>query len=306
MPIPSYHNFMLPVLELLGDKKVKSLNDMALHVINVFSLTEEEQKKLVPSGQMTVVKNRIGWSRTYLKKAGLIKTVKAGHFLITERGLEVLKQKPEKINTGFLMQFPEFVEFRTRKKKDNEPVATQDDEENSQLTPQEAIDAGYAELSKTLADDLLAIVKEKSPDFFEKLVVELLVKMGYGGSLKEAAGQVTAKSGDEGIDGIIKEDRLGLDTIYIQAKRWENPVGRPEIQKFVGALLGKGAVKGVFITTSSYTEGAKEYAKNMQNTKLILIDGDDLTDYMIEYNLGCYTKQTYEIKDLDSDYFNEE
>lgn len=301
MEIPDYQSLMLPLLKLIGDKHEHSLREAIERLAEEYGLTDEERKELLPSGQQPVFDNRVGWARTYMKKAGLIETTRRGYFRITERGLEVLKKKPNVINDKYLSQFPEFIEFQSRKQK---PKKNEQIESTSKQTPKELIEDGYQKIRQNLAQELLEQVKNKSPKFFEKLVVELLVKMGYGGSIKDA-GKAIGKTGDEGIDGIIKEDRLGLDVIYIQAKRWENPVGRDEIQKFVGALEGKRARKGVFITTSTFTLSAINYAQQI-NTKVILIDKEQLAQFMIDFDVGVSREMSYEIKRIDTDYFEEE
>jgi restriction system protein len=232
-----------------------------------------------------------------MKKAGLLDTPRRGNIAITSRGREVLSSAPKRIDVAFLQQFPEFVEFRAvRRDKPPEPPPIE--------TPEEVLEDAIQTLRDNLASDLLKQVRSSSPHLFEKVVVELLVKMGYGGSLKDA-GQAVGRSGDEGIDGIIKEDRLGLDIIYIQAKRWANTVPRPEIQKFAGALQGQRAKKGVFITTSDFTKDAREYASKI-DSKIILIDGEQLAQYMIDHNIGVAPVGSYEVKRVDSDYFAEE
>ncbi len=237
-------------------------------------------------------------------KAGLLESPRRAIFQITDRGKEVLRNNPSEINAKFLKQFPEYVSFAGANTSGNSSLAPQDNL-TEQITPEEALASAYQKLKLALAQDLLTLVKECSPDFFERLVVKLLVKMGYGGSIQDA-GKAIGRSGDEGIDGIIKEDRLGLDAIYIQAKKWEGTVGRPEIQKFVGALAGQGAKKGVFITTSSFSREAQEYANNMKDTKIVLLDGEQLTQYMIDYNLGVSVISQYEVKKIDSDFFADE
>ena len=306
MPIPDYQSAMLPLLTLVSDGGEYKFNDVIEILSNQFKLTEEEKSELLPSGQSLLFGNRVGWARTYLKKAGLLDSPKRAMIVITERGLNVLKQNPTQINVKFLKQFPEFVEFQTAKRlESNSEDAGSGSEEISAQTPDEILESTYQSIRKTLSQDLLAKIVSLSPAFFEKLVVELLVKMGYGGSIKDA-GKAIGKSGDEGIDGTIKEDKLGLDVIYIQAKKWApgNVVGRPELHKFVGALAGQGAKKGVFITTSSFTKEAREYAPRNE-TKIVLIDGEELTQLMIDYNLGVSIQQTYEIKRMDNDYFDE-
>lgn len=281
------------------------MRDVTDGLAKQLGVTEDEQKELLPSGAAPVFYNRTAWAKTYLKKAGLIDSPKQGLVVITKKGLEVLKQNPKAIDVKYLKQFPEFIEFQSAK-RDNETTETEINEDSSSQTPEEALETAYQKIRKSLALDILNKVITLSPAFFEKLVVELLVKMGYGGSMKDA-GRAIGKSGDEGIDGTIKEDKLGLDIIYIQAKRWQpgNVVGRPELQKFVGALAGQGAKKGIFITTSSFTKDALEYVPKNE-TKIVLIDGGQLAQLMIDYNLGVTPVNSYEVKRIDSDYFGEE
>jgi restriction system protein len=297
---------MLPLLSFLGDEAEYSLTDIEAKLAILFCLSDAERTQLLPSGRQAIFKNRIGWARTYLKKAGLVEIPKRGLSKITPRGLNTLASNPETINIGFLTQFPEFIEFReTIKEVDGEKNDPFIPENTPQVTatPEEAIELGYQGLREQLAQELLAVVISCSPIFFEQLVVDLLVKMGYGGSRRDA-GERIGQSGDGGIDGIIKEDRLGLDAIFIQAKRWQGSVGRPEIQKFVGALLGKRARKGVFITTSWYTQEALEYVSQI-DTKVVLINGKELTAFMIDFNLGVSESASYVVKRIDSDYFEE-
>ena len=306
MAIPDYQTVMLPLLKRLADKKTYTLKDLIVALANDFELSEEDLKVLLPSGQAFLFANRVGWARTYLKKAGLLEAPKRGTVAITDRGLSVLKSKPKKIDNNLLKQFPEFVLFQNVKKDEEGGAAiTVVQDENDQQTPEEVIDIAYQKIRKSLAQELLDTVCNLSPAFFERLVVELLVKMGYGGSLKDA-GKAMGKTGDEGIDGTIKEDKLGLDIIYIQAKRWQagNVVGRPELHKFVGALAGQGAKKGIFITTSSFTKDALSYTPKNE-TKIVLINGEELAQLMIDYNLGVAAQRVYEIKRIDSDYFEE-
>jgi len=296
MSIPDFQTIMLPLLKYMADGKERTVREAADHLAAKFRLTENERKELLPSGQQEVFLNRVGWARTYMRKAGLFESKERGLFNITERGKKVLRENPKKINIKFLDRFPEFKEFRTKKRKKTE--------HKEPKTPEEILEDSYMHLKDELGRDLLQRVKDSSPSFFEKLVVELLVKMGYGGTRKDA-GEALGKSGDEGIDGIIKEDRLGLDIVYIQAKKWENPVSRPEIQKFAGALMGKRGKKGIFITTSSFSESARRYVKNLES-KVILIDGEELAQYMIDFDVGVSKLATYEVKKIDSDYFTEE
>jgi restriction system protein len=306
MAIPDYQTAMLPLLRFVSDGKEHSLKDCIEGLKKEFALSEEEANALLPSGKQTYFANRVGWAASYMFKAGLLEKPRRGHFKITKRGRDVLASGQTEINAKFLRKFPEFCEFfkpyNTRKTKPDEPSETVQD--SSADTPEEALESAHQELKETLASDIIQTIMGCTSEFFERLVVDVLVTMGYGGSRKEA-GQAVGKSSDGGIDGIIKEDRLGLDIIYIQAKRWESVVGRPEIQKFAGALLGNHAKKGIFITTSSFSKDAIEYVKHIEG-KIILIDGVRLADLMIEHNVGTTTIATYEVKRLDSDYFIEE
>ena len=302
MAIPDYQTLMLPLLEYAVDKKQRSLREAIQHLADKFGLSEGEVKELLPSGRQPIIDNRVAWARTYLNKAGLLESPKRGFLKITDRGLEVLKQPPIKIDVNYLSRYSEFVEFRSVKKKDLKQKNVTD--KITEQTPEELLELGYEKIHKGLTDDLLDQIKSCTPDFFERLVVGLLLKMGYGGS-RQDAGKAIGKSGDEGIDGVIHEDKLGLDVIYIQAKRWDGTVGRPEIQKFVGALQGQRAKKGVFITTSSFSKEAKEYSSKIEN-KVVLVDGDQLAEFMIQHNLGVSTIDTYEIKKIDMDYFTDD
>lgn len=295
---------MLPLLRLASNREVHRFRSAAEALAEQFELTNDEQRELLPSGKQPTFDNRVGWARTYMTKAGLLDSPKRGLFKITQRGLDVLAENPNALNVRFLERFPEFIEFRSRKRSKPQPDATASEITFEETNPEEALEAAYQSLRGDLADEILTTVKACSPAFFEDLVVDLIVKMGYGGSRREA-GQAIGRSGDEGIDGIIKEDRLGLDIIYLQAKRWEAVVGRPEIQKFAGALQGQRARKGIFITTSSFSREAQEYVNTIE-TKIILIDGQTLTDYMIENNVGVTTEASYELKQIDSDYFAED
>ena len=303
MAIPDFQSIMLPLLKFVGDRKEHSLRETIEALSEEFDLTDEERQELLPSGQQATFGNRVGWARTYMKKAGLLESTRRGYFRITERGLDVLRQNLQKIDIAFLRQFPEFVEFQTPR-RGTKGKATKQDTVETKLTPEEEIEAAYQRVRQGLAAELLETVKSCSPAFFERLVVDLLIKMGYGGTRRDA-GEAIGKSGDGGIDGIIKEDRLGLDIVYIQAKRWDNPVGRPEIQKFAGALQGQRARKGIFITTSAFTNTAQQYVARI-DSKIVLIDGDLLSQLMIDHDVGVTTATSYELKRIDSDYFTEE
>ena len=299
MAIPDYQTLMLPLLKYIKDGREYSLRETIEGLSIEFGLTEDERKELLPSGQQATFDNRVGWARTYMKKAGLIATTRRGYFKITELGQKILLDNPEKIDVSFLKQFDDFIKFQTVKRVKTDKSGKKEIIE--QQPPEERLENAYYSIRESLASDLLQMIKNNSPDFFEQLVIDLLVKMGYGGS-KQDAGKAVGKSGDGGIDGIIKEDKLGLDVIYIQAKRWENTVGRPEIQKFAGALQGQRAKKGIFITTSDFTENAREYASRIEN-KIILIDGTRLAQLMIDFNVGVTSVASYELKKIDSDYF---
>ncbi len=302
MAIPDFQTCMLPFLRHLADGQEHSLRDAEEALAAHFHLSATERAELLPSGQQGVFKNRIGWARTYLKKAALLASPKRAVFQITERGLKTLSTEPVKLDVKYLEQFPEFVEFREVPKPGN-GGNTVVEAAPATNTPEEAIELAHQGLREQLMAELLTRILGCSPTFFEQLVVELLVKMGYGGSRRDA-GERIGQSGDGGIDGIIKEDRLGLDTIFIQAKRWQGSVGRPEIQKFVGALQGQRAKKGVFITTSSYTADAADYATRI-DTKVVLIDGQQLAGLMIDFDVGVASAASYVVKRIDSDYFEE-
>jgi restriction system protein len=303
MAIPTYEQIMHPLLKILQDQQTHNKRELVEKISEFFQLTDEEIDAKLPSGQQTYIDNRTGWARTHLKKAGCLDYVSRGIYRITERGLDLLKKNEAKVDNNILRQFSEFVEwFDAKPEKETSiinPVKTE-----QVKTPDESLADAYQTIKKNLALEIVDTVKSCSPDYFEKLVVDLLVKMGYGGTLEEA-GQVIGRSGDGGIDGIINEDRLGLDVIYIQAKRWEGVVGRPEIQKFAGALQGRRAKKGVFITTSGFTNEAKEFVSLIES-KIVLIDGKELAELMIDFNVGVSTKETFVIKRIDSDYFIEE
>lgn len=300
--IPDFQSVMLPLLTTISDGKEHTVQDIMASLVRHFELTDEEQQELLPSGNQTVISNRISWARTYLKKAGLLSSPRKAVFCITEGGKQLLATNPEKITMRLLRRQPEFLEWRSASSaREEEKNDNGEPDEEVGKTPQEVLEEAHQQLTKELSSDLLETVKSCTPLFFEHLVIDLVVKMGYGGSRREA-GKAIGKSGDGGIDGIIKEDKLGLDAIYIQAKRWENTVPVKEIRDFAGALLGQKARKGIFITTSGFPESAYEYVKNIE-PKIVLIDGKRLTELMIEYNIGVSVQSTYELKRIDTDYF---
>lgn len=303
MAIPDYQTLMLPFLKLLADGIEHTLPEITESLSREFNLTDAERSELLPSGNQEIMRNRVGWARTYLKKALLLEAPRRAVFQITERGQQVLAEKPEKITARYLKRFEEFCEFHNSPSS-TEDITAIDDVDNSQ-TPTEAIEAAHKTLNNDLASEVLGAIKNQSPQFFENLVVKLMQAMGYGGWSHES-GQATQYTSDGGIDGIINEDPLGLETIYLQAKRYsENAIGRPDIQAFVGALEMKRARKGVFIATSRFSKDALEYISLIEK-KVVLIDGKQLADLMIKHNLGVSVKQTFQVKTIDTDYFIED
>lgn len=308
MPIPDFQTCMLPLLRFAVDGKEHQIKEASQHLALEFNLTEEEQNEFLPSGQQPVFINRIGWARSYLKKAGLLDNTRRGYFQITVRGQSVLKEPPPRITIKYLDRFSEFKEFwdkyRSKRGAEEDTTDAAEAEPAPGQTPHEALESAYARLRSEIAVEILQTLKGSDPSMFENIVVDLLVKMGYGGSRTDA-GKAIGRSGDEGIDGIIKEDHLGLDNIYIQAKRWvDATVGRPEIQKFAGALQGQRARKGIFITTSEFSKEATDYVSRI-DSKIVLIDGKALAELMIDFGVGVTSVATYEVKKIDSDYFGE-
>jgi len=303
MAIPKYHEMYRFFLDCLKDGQQHKIKEIKDFVANMMGVTEEERQELLPSGKQAVFDNRIGWTRTYLKKAGLIESPSRGLFVISKEGSKLLEGNPVIINDDVLMKYESFKLFKNPNLNGTDITKSEVCED----TPQDKLDNAFKMINASLEDELLSEIMKQSPYFFESLVVMLLEEMGYGGTLKDA-GTVTTQSGDEGIDGIIREDKLGFNLIYIQAKRWDadKSIGRPEIQKFVGALAGQGATKGLFITTAQFTKEAIEYAKKQHTTKVILVDGVTLTKLMIEYNLGVSTETVYEIKRIDTDFFSDD
>jgi restriction system protein len=304
MPIPDFQNLMLPMLQLAADGDEHRLSDAIETLAQQFQLSEAERAELLPSGIQPRIDNKAGWARTHLGKALLLESPRRGWFRITGRGREVLASPPERITVAFLMRYPEYVAFRTKSRVVQPNGVSVPPGEEEGASPEETLEASYQTLRGTLAQDLLEQVRRVSPRFFERLVVDLLVAMGYGGSRRDA-GQAIGRSGDGGVDGIINEDRLELDVVYIQAKRWEKAVSRPEVQAFAGSLEGFRARKGVMITTSNFTQQAREYVGRIEK-KIVLIDGDQLAQYLIDYDIGVAEVSRYVVKKLDLDYFEEE
>lgn len=303
MPVPDFQSFFKPLLEVAADGLEHSIKEARERIAIDFKLADEDRVERLPSGTQTKFDNRVAWAKSYFVQAKVLESPRRAHFKITERGKQLFSQGLERIDVKILSHYPEFVEFHAPSKQ-NKFTPTAPPEASTSETPEEILQKAYQSIRNDLAGEILDLIKSNTPSFFENLVVDLMVAMGYGGSRADA-GKSVGQSGDEGIDGIIKEDRLGLDVIYLQAKRWEGTVGRPEIQKFVGALHGKRAKKGVFITTGKFSVEAHEYVRNI-DPKVILIEGRDLAEYMIDFNLGTSKAVTYEIKRVDSDYFTEE
>lgn len=306
MPVPDYQTLLLPLLRLAGEKQAQTIAEAEVLLANEFKLSEAERQAKLPSGQQTALRNRIGWASFYLKNAGLLEKPKRGQFFITARGTEALAEGPAKIDLLYLSKFPEFKAFYSKSNalpSESGTTMALNSSATDTRTPDEILEAAHASITNELSAELLTKLLTGTPEFFERVVVELLVAMGYGGSLEDA-GQRIGKSGDGGIDGIIKEDRLGLDAIYIQAKRWQGNVGRPEIQKFVGALQGQRARKGVFMITSSFSADAVDYVSRI-DPRVVLLDGRQITRLMIDHNVGVTPIASYVIKRIDSDYFEE-
>ena len=309
MAVPKYNEFFSPVLRALEDGQIKRALEIRKYALNYLNISEEDRKQMLPSNTQRLVDNRATWAITYLCKANLIERVAKGKYKITNTGIQVLHEKKDHVELKDLYQFDSFRQFintdtMSEEKKDlSKPSVLEDLQEG---TPQDNLNASMEQINKELSANLLSEIMERSPAFFEKMVVQLLLKMGYGSALED--GFVTGCSGDEGIDGIIREDKLGFSSIYIQAKRWaeDKAIGRPEIQKFVGALAGQGAQKGLFITTGTFTKEARSYVEKQLSTKVVLVDGEKLTKLMIEYNLGVSVETVYTIKKIDTDFFSEE
>lgn len=299
MPIPDYQSFFLPVLRALSDDLAYSSADLRGKLIATLGLSPEQLHEKLPSGRQSVFANRVAWSTFYLAKAGALRRPKRGTSLITERGHKLLQEHPNGFTVRTLTQFPEFVAFY--KPTGSTPDSKAEVQTDSSETPEEQLANAYQVLREALANDVLEAVRKSPPAFMETLVVDLLVAMGYGGSVADA-GRAVGQSGDGGVDGVIKEDKLGLDLVYIQAKRWKESIGRPQVQGFAGSLEGFRARKGVFITTSTFTTEARTYVQNIEK-KIVLIDGKQLADLMIEHNVGVAATRTITLKRLDSDYF---
>ncbi|MFO9199147.1 restriction endonuclease [Legionella pneumophila serogroup 1] len=305
MTIPTYQECMLPMLKVLKDNSnIKSTRLISL-MGDWFHLSDDEREELLSSGRTTILRTRVHWAKVYLKQAGLVEYPKRGYVAITEKEIQVLQKNPSNIDTNYLKKFPDFIRFIERSKTESQQGSNSEYSEN--YSPDEVLTRTFERMKNQTCEELLEVIKSSSPQFFEKLVVQVIVSLGYGGSLQEA-GQAIGKSGDGGVDGVIKEDRLGLELIYLQAKLKKDDkynVGRPDIQKFYGALQGKQAKKGIFITTTDFSNEAREYLKVIDK-KIILLNGKELIELMWEYNIGLNVSATYEVKDLDLDFFKEE
>lgn len=306
MGVPSYEELMLPLLRALADGQEHNMRTLREGLATTLGLTEADRRALLPSGKQPVFANRLGWAKTYLDKAGLLETVRRGVYRLTDEGRKLLDSNPSEVSNATLARYGSFQSFI------GDDAATGDDEAPAALpvlatkrTPQEQLEEAYSQLRHETEKELLALVLKVSPAFFERLVVDLLVRMGYGGTVEDADKALTVgRSGDGGIDGLIKEDPLGLDTVYIQAKRWQHNVGRPEVQAFAGSLEGERARKGVLITTSGFTKEAREYVGRIDK-RIVLIDGQQLASLMFKNGVGVASVAAYELKRVDSDYFEE-
>lgn len=298
MPIPDYQTIMLPLIQKLEDGKPHALQDIIERLADYFKLSDDERQTLQPSGRQRIFNNRVYWAKKYLSEADLISSPSRGFIELTPSGKKVLKEKPSYIDNRYLEKFESFRNF-----KGIIPEKIELKGQNENKTPEEIMVDMDVELKRSLSIDIMENIQNSSPQFFERLILDVIVAMGYGGSFNDASKRV-GKTGDGGIDGIIKEDKLGLDAIYLQAKRWKNVVGRPEIQSFAGALDGFKAKKGIFITTSTFTPHAYEYVDKIEK-KIVLINGEELAALMIEYNVGVAVANSFVVKKIDTDYFNE-
>lgn len=302
MPIPDFQALMLPLLRTLSDGQERKMRDLTASLAEQFHLTDDERKEMLPSGQQTIFSNRVAWAKAHLKNAGLLENPSRGKVLISAQGRSILDQKPAVLNCKFLKQFPSYLDFIGQGQ--TEPGSSVPDPIEGQKTPLELLDESYQTLRKATAEELLTRLKGCSPGFFEQVVVRLLQAMGYGGITGEAT--VTGKPGDAGIDGVIKEDKLGLDVVCIQAKRWDVSVGRPIVQGFVGSMDYIRARKGVILTTSHFTKDALDFVDRIEGKKVVLIGGDQLADLMIEHNVGVTPTKSYNLKDVSNDFFDED
>jgi len=300
--VPPYHTLMLPLLKVMGSRNEMTTKQMRDEVAQNLGLSIEALSERLPSGTQNAFDNRIGWARTYLFKAGLLDRPRRATYAISETGKELLANPPAKIDVDFLRSYQQFNQFFGSSKSDKESLASTDviDDE---LTPEEQIEKGVRQIQRELQVEVLDRVKQLPPECFEQLVLCLLVGMGYGGSMADVQG--VARGADGGIDGVVSQDHLGLDRIYIQAKRWDGSVGRPIIQGFVGALAGVGASKGVIMTTSTFAQPAQDYVRTLTDRRIVLVDGQRMSELMLKHGIGVSTKQTFVIQRMDEDFFLE-
>ncbi|OJW21999.1 MAG: restriction endonuclease [Planctomycetales bacterium 71-10] len=303
MAIPDYQTIMLPMLQILADGRTWSIRELTHAVSDHFGLSQEEREQRLPSGQQEVIVNRVGWARMYLKFAALLTTPSRGNVLIAELGRSILAEKPKRIDVKFLKRFPSFCEFIDAKSKPSVVTAAPTPVVEEERTPHDLIESAYESLLRTTTEEVLTRLRSCSPGFFESVVVRLLMAMGYGGVAGH--GSVTGKSGDGGIDGVIRQDKLGLDVVCIQAKRWDGPVGRPVVQQFVGSMDYYRAKKGVILTTSTFTKDGADFLRHIEGKTVVLVDGDRLAELMVEHGLGVTTTRTYALKEVSNDFFDE-
>ena len=305
MSVPKFFEFFEAFLKALADEQIHPMKEVRAFIAEEMKLSDVDLAELLPSGQQSTFNNRVAWARTYLDRAGLISTPSRAHYCITKEGKAALASG-KKIDLQYLEQFQSFQDFHNVQTDPVDQKAPGKPEEQAEKSPMEILDDAFKVVNESLAEELMAEVMKLTPGEFEKLVVQLLLKMGYGNNV-DNAGYVTKLSGDGGIDGTIKEDQLGFSTIYIQAKQWklDRTVNRPDIQTFAGALQGEHASKGLFITTAKFSDGARQYANNLHGSNIVLIDGNALTRLMIKYNVGVSVEHVYEVKRIDSDYFSD-
>lgn len=300
--IPQYHTLMLPLLKVMGGGSELTTNQMRDAVADHLGLSAEALSQRLPSGTQTAFDNRMGWARTYLFKAGLIERPRRATYVISQSGKDLLSNPPAAIDAEFLRSYEQFNDFISTTRNGKQELIEANDIDDD-LTPEEQIEKGVRRIQRELQDEVLDRVKQLPPEGFEQLVLRLLVGMGYGGSMEDVQG--VARGADGGVDGVVNQDHLGLDRIYIQAKRWEGSVGRPVIQGFVGALAGVGASKGVIMTTSTFAQPAQEYVKTLTDRRIILVDGKRMSELMLKHGIGVSTKQTFVIQRMDEDFFLE-
>jgi restriction system protein len=303
MAIPDFQTIMLPALQAFASGGEHRVRDLIPGLADHFGLTAQERRELLPSGKQARFDNRVHWAASYMKQAGLLQPAGRGLLAITSRGQDLLAEHPGRLSVRELERFPEFREFKVRTRAHKAGASSPMRASEDVSDPEEALETAWQTLRDQLAQSVLERLRAVTPQFFERVVVDVLVSMGYGGTYSDAA-QVVGGSGDGGVDGVIKQDRLGLDAVYVQAKRWDGPVGRPTVQSFAGALDARQSTKGVMITTSTFTPDARKFV-NQISKRIVLIDGEALARYMVEFGVGVATAKTYEVRRVDLDYFEE-